>query len=178
MRPELVKMFIREFNTELARATAAANMDTSRRLHELDKVNRGIREIIEAVKSGFRSSAMAAELTALEARKQEIEAVVTQSSAPKPRVHPNVANLYRDKVADLHNALDRAETRGDAAGILRGLIAEVRLVPEDGQLQIEQRGDLAAILSFAQKEKPGARDAGLKIKLVAEEGLEPPTNGL
>ncbi len=171
-------MFIREFNAELARATAVADRDDTLKRQDLDQANRGIREIIEAVKAGFRSSAMAAELAALEARKQDLEALLKQPPAPKPRIHPNLANVYRDKVADLHAALDRDETRAEAAEILRNLIEEVRLVPEDGQLEIELRGDLAAILSFAQKGNPGARDAGIKIKLVAEEGLEPPTNGL
>jgi hypothetical protein len=112
---------------------------------------------------------MAAELTALEARKQDLEASVKQPPLPKLRIHANLANIYRDKITDLHAALSRDDARAEAADILRESIEEVRLVPEKGKLQIELRGDLAAILSFAQKGHPGARGAGMRIKLVAEE---------
>jgi hypothetical protein len=169
MRPDLFKTFIRQFNAELARATATANRDDDLKRQELDQVNRGIREIIEAVKAGFKSSAMAEELTALEGRKHELEIAVGSIRTPKLLMHPNLADVYRDKVANLHAALDADGMRAEAADILRELIEEVRLVPEHGELQIELRGDLAAILSFAQKRNPGARDAGMKTKLVAEE---------
>ena len=178
MRPDLVKAFIHEFNAELNRATATIDREQQLKKQESDTVDRGIREIIEAVKAGFRSPAMAAELATLEARKRDLEAVLKQPPAPRPRIHPNLADVYRKKVADLHSALNRDDTRIEAAEILRTLIDEIRLIPEGAQLQIELRGDLAAILGFAQKGHPGVRGAGMKIKLVAEEGFEPPTHGL
>lgn len=168
MRPDLVKIFIREFNAELARVSAASDRGEALKRQELDQVVRGIYGIIEAIKAGLRSPTMTAELAALEARKQDLEASVIQPPAPKPRIHPNLANTYRDKITDLHAALSRDDARAEAADILRELIEEVRLVPEQERLQIELRGDLAAILSFAQKGHPGARGAGMKIKLVAE----------
>ena len=178
MRPDLVKIFIREFNAELARLSAHSNREEAVRRQELDRVLRGIHEVIEAIKAGLRSPTLAAELVALAARKHDLEASLQQAPQPKPRIHPNAALVYRAKVADLDTALSCEGTRAEAADILRELIEEVRLVPEHGELQIELRGKLAAILSFTQKSNPGAGGAGMKIKLVAEEGIEPPTRGL
>lgn len=161
--PDLVKIFIREFNAEIARASAASDRGETIRRQELDQVVRGIYGIIDAIKAGLRSPTMAAELAALEARKQDLEASMKQPPAPKPRIHPNLANIYRDKITDLHAALSRDDAREEAADILRELIEEVRLAPEKEKLQIELRGDLAAILSFAQKGHPGARGAEMKI---------------
>ena len=46
----------------------------------------------------------------------------------------------------MHEELNRPELRAEAAGALRALIDQVRLIPEDGQLEIELCGDPAGIL--------------------------------
>jgi hypothetical protein len=38
--------------------------------------------------------------------------------------------------------------------MIRGLIEEVRLVPEEGRLRIELSGELAALISLAAAERP------------------------
>jgi site-specific DNA recombinase len=61
-------------------------------------------------------------------------------------------------------------TRDEAFELIRLLIAEIRLVPEDDQLLVELRGELAGILALADSKKPGGLSAtGLsqQIKLVA-----------
>jgi site-specific DNA recombinase len=40
-----------------------------------------------------------------------------------------------------------------AAAVIRALIDEVRLIPEDGQLRVELRGALAGILALANNDK-------------------------
>ena len=50
---------------------------------------------------------------------------------------PNLAELYRQKVERLHQELNRPELRTEAARALRDLIDEVRLLPENGGLEIE-----------------------------------------
>ena len=62
--------------------------------------------------------------------------------------------------------------------ILRGFIRQIRLVPQDGQLEIELDDDLAAILTLANRGPRQASAAGSNITVVAGEGLEPPTRGL
>ena len=69
------------------------------------------------------------------------------------------------------------ELRSEAAHALRGLIDEVRLIPEDGRLEIELLGDLAGILALsADSKKPVTEDRdGLQVTLVAGIGFEPMT---
>jgi site-specific DNA recombinase len=120
---------------------------------------------------------MKEELVALEARKQHLTAIVKQAPPPSPRLHPKLADLYRQRVERLHEELNRAELRSEAAQALRALIEEVRLIPENGRLEIELLGDLAEILALgADGKKPAtvSRD-GLQATLVAGIGFEPMT---
>jgi site-specific DNA recombinase len=58
-----------------------------------------------------------------------------------------MADLYRSKVEELAAALQREDTRLEASEMLRGLIAAIVLTPQDDQLRIELRGNLAAMLA-------------------------------
>ena len=53
---------------------------------------------------------------------------------PTPRLHPNLAELYRQKVMNLAAALNQEDTRLEAAECIRELIEEIRLVPKRVQL--------------------------------------------
>ena len=177
MSPELVKEFAAEYHRELNRLNAARDGDYARRKQELDRVERQIRAIIDAIKDGLRTSGMKEELVALETRKQELVIEVKHAPPPSPRLHPKLADLYRQRVERLHEELNRPELRAEAAEALRALIDEVRLVPERGELTIELLGDLAGILALSvDSKKPitAGRD-GLQATLVAGVGFEPTT---
>ena len=87
-------------------------------------------------------------LRELERRRLELESELETAAAPAPRLHPNIAEVYRRKVEELHNAL-RAEDAGPARELIRGLVEAIVLVPEDGRLRVEVRGELAAILRLS-----------------------------
>jgi hypothetical protein len=125
--------------------------------------------VIEAVKEGMRTPGMKDELLALEARKSELAAEVKQAPEPAPRLHPRLADIYRDKVERLRDSLNAEGTRAEAAEALRSLVEEIRLVPEEGHLEIELAGDLAGILALtARSKKPATVDRdGLQVTLVA-----------
>ncbi len=91
-----------------------------------------------------------------------------------------MADIYRTKVAELAAALQRPDTRIEASETLRGLIDSIVLSPEAGQLRIELRGNLAAMLTAAQQAKrsPETGDLLMPVKLVAGAGFEPATFGL
>jgi hypothetical protein len=52
-----------------------------------------------------------------------------------PRLHPNLAELYRQKVMKLVEALNDDGTRLEAGECIRELIEEIRLVPDNGKLR-------------------------------------------
>lgn len=83
---------------------------------------------------------------------------------------PSKAEIYRGKVADLHAALNEGEaTRAEATNILRSLIDAIVLTPQDGELKIELRGDLAGVLSVAANKKSPSSTDGLvsQVEMVA-----------
>ena len=64
--------------------------------------------------------------------------------------------------------------------MLRGLIDAIILTPADGELRIELKGNLAAMLSAATnaKRSPETGDLLLQAEMVAGAGFEPATFGL
>ena len=57
-----------------------------------------------------------------EQHKLKLEAEIASASAAAPRLHPNLAEIYRKKVDSLQEARSDPETRSEAIEILRGLI--------------------------------------------------------
>ena len=124
------------------------------------------------------AAAVKVKMQQLEAQKSGLLQELATVEQPQPLLHPNMAEIYRRKVTDLHVALNEEGTRLEAAEILRSLIEEIALVPEDGALRIEVRGDLAAaILNNATNAKsPSLRDGLVaQVEVVAGEGFEPST---
>ena len=105
----------------------------------------------------------------LQARKNALLAQLATADEPPPLLHPSMADLYRSKVEELASALQREDTRLEASETLRGLIDSIVLTPEKGQLRIEPRGNLAAMLTAAQETKrsPDTGDLLVPVQLVA-----------
>src|ERR1700716_2186521 len=80
-----------------------------------------------------------------------------------------MADLYRQKVTALAQALEHPQTRTEASEALRGLIDAIVLTPDQGELQIELKGNLAAMLGAAQKatRSPETGDLSLQVVMVA-----------
>ncbi|MGV4878787.1 recombinase family protein, partial [Acetobacter indonesiensis] len=107
----------------------------------------------QAILDGVPGSRLKERIGQLEARKAEIEARLADTPSPPPLLHPNMAELYRQKVATLHDSLQNETTGTRAREALRSLITRIRLIPENGVLGIFLEGDLAAMLSFASNKK-------------------------
>ncbi|MBL3596096.1 recombinase [Rhodovulum sulfidophilum] len=80
-------------------------------------------------------------------------------------MHPNLGDLYRQKIGDLVNALSYPEVRVQAAEAMRSLISEIRMIPTadaPNRHRIELSGDLAGILALGEPDttKPPADGEG------------------
>ena len=99
------------------------------------------------------------ELTANAARREDLKAKLAAADAPPPLLHPEMAELYRQKVTTLAQARQEPETRVEATEALRGLIDAIILTPSAGELQNrpegESRGD--AVGRHKREEVPGNR---------------------
>jgi site-specific DNA recombinase len=133
--------FIEEFHREANRQRAERDGRRDRTARE--QTEREIRRVIEAIKAGVPGAAVKDEMASLETRRiQLLEQLDARTAAPPPmpRLHPNLAELYRQKIINLAEALNDEHTRLEAAACIRDLIEEIRLVPENGKLRVELYG--------------------------------------
>ena len=166
MQPELVTAFIDEFHREVNRQRAEQDGSRDRTARDLEKTQRDIRRVIEAIKAGVPGTAVKDEMAVLEARRVELLARLEAAPPPMPRLHPNLTELYRQKVINLTEALNDEHSRLEAAECIRELIEEIRLAPDDGKLRVELYGELAALINLAN-EHPRSKETGVQITLVA-----------
>ena len=173
MQPDCVKEFVAEYHRELNRLAATQDAQRAQLEADLARTRRSLHQLIEAIKAGVPGASVKDEIGELERRRSEIEAKLGAAPAPKLRLHPNLAELYRCKVAALADALNAETMRSEATTTMRGLIEEIRLVPADGKLGIELFGELAALIALASgdgsriKHPRASAAAGVQVTLVA-----------
>ena len=170
MEPELFREFCAEYVREINRVRGDQNARRDRLRSELTQVERRLRRIVEAIADGVPARTLKEELLALESRQEQLEAEIAAApEAQQPLLHPNLAEIYRQKVAALAEALADEAMRDEAFELIRSLLDKIVLVPEGDELRIEIHGELAGILELCQKDKtPGrSRASAEQIKLVA-----------
>jgi hypothetical protein len=151
LRRDLFEEFCREFTKEMNRLRMAHRAGVAAAKRELQHLEARRAKLVESIMEGVPGRAVKDELIAIGARRDELEQQLEVADQAPPLLHPNMADLYREKVARLAEALEHPETRPEATETLRGLIDEIILIPVDGTLQIELKGNLAAMLSAAPK---------------------------
>jgi site-specific DNA recombinase len=176
MAPELVKEFIRAYHAELnqMRAKQESGVESDRR--ELSDVNRKLNGLIDAISEGLRAPGLQGRLDQLTKQKSELEARLEARSASVPQLHPRLAEVYAQKVEQLHNALEQPQTHDQALEVMRSLIDSVIVRNTDTGFEIELRGEIANLLMLSGA--PKTAEFRRSVKVVAGEGLEPPTLGL
>jgi hypothetical protein len=106
--------------------------------------------LITAITEGLRGDGLQQRLSALEAEKARLGAVVNLPAPSPIRLHPDLAEVYRHRVAALAAALDDEDGRNEALEIIRGLIERVAVAPaESGAIEIEIVGELAQMVEVA-----------------------------
>ena len=74
-------------------------------------------------------------MDALEARRLALEAELASAEAPAPRLHPNLAEVYRERIAELARVLE-CDDAAEAREVVRSLVEAIHLVPEEGRLRV------------------------------------------
>ncbi|SDE68929.1 hypothetical protein [Ruegeria marina] len=110
----------------------------------------------------------------LEARIADLDAELLEPASTALRLHPNLSELYRTKVAELAQTLSDPEIRTESLEIIRGLIERVIVRHEGECIMLELEGALTAMISLAQNDKSRPA-AACSVKVVAEAGFEPAT---
>jgi site-specific DNA recombinase len=92
---ELVATFIEEFHREVNRQRAEQDGRRDRAAHDLEKTEREIHRVVEAIKAGVPGAAVKDEMTSLETRRIGLLGQLEGAPPSIPRLHPNLAELYR-----------------------------------------------------------------------------------
>ncbi len=151
---------------------AASAGEREARQAEHVRVRRQMERLVEAIADGTPAVMVRDRLVELEARRLALEAELSSAVAPAPRLHPKLAEVYRQRVAALGEAL-AADGAAEARELVRGLVETITLVPEAGGLRIEVRGEVGAILRLAEGARKGERPSGVaeafcaQVKMVA-----------
>lgn len=153
MEPELFKEFCEEFTREVTRLRIERGADLAAMRDELPRIERELGKLLAAIKAGGPIEAIVEDMKRLEARKTELREKLAEAEEPPPLLHPNMAEIYRQRVAALYESLQAEDGKTEAAQVFRALVDQVTLVPEREELAIVLRGDLAAILRFAAGKK-------------------------
>ena len=181
MQPEAYQAFVEEFTREFNRQSGAQEHQNKLDKQELEQIESNIRRGLDAINSGVAPELVKDELNALAARRKSVRAKLEATPPVRPRLHPNLSLLYKNKITNLIEALNAPETITEANGAVRQLIESVRLVAKGESLQIELYGELAALLKLSEEPKtkhPLAETEGVQVTMVAGAGFEPTTFGL
>ena len=125
---------------------------------ELATVDRQIGHLLQAIKDGVPAAVVKAELLTLGQRQQLLGQ--RPRFTPAPLLHPNMADVYRTKVEGLREALSQPESRSQAADLLRGFVDEIRLTPNEGELAIAVKGNLAGVMAATGLTSTAANGVG------------------
>jgi site-specific DNA recombinase len=169
LRQDLFEEFCDEFTRELNRLRMERRSSLSAAEREIERIEARRKKLVESIMEGVPASEVRDELKANVARREELKAKLAAADEPPPLLHPGMADLYRQKITALAQALEHSETRTEASEALRGLIDAIVLTPNQGELQIELKGNLAAMLGAAQnaKRSPQTGDLSLQVVMVA-----------
>ena len=181
LNQELFAEFCNEFTREMNRLRMERRASLSSAKRDVERIGARIKKLLNlllddeiAVDEGK------AEIKALDARRKALQAKLETADEPPPLLHPEMADLYRKKVTTLAEALERPETRTEATEALRGLIDAIVMTPDQGELTIELKGNLAAMLGATVQSKRATETEALslQVSMVAGAGFEPATFGL
>ena len=117
MAPEAADAVVRAWAEETNRLNRERNASGEADRKELTDVEKKIEGIVVAIQDGAYSPALKERLHKLEARKEELTKRLATIPAEIPDIHPNVAGVYRRKVARLAKALGKPGERDAAAAV-------------------------------------------------------------
>ena len=140
---------------------------------EVKTVSGQIDKIVEAITAGMFHESMKVKMDALEARKATLASQLLSMPSEEPIIlHPALAEAYGVKIRALAANLNDEACRVEASELLRGLVSEVRLHPDESAPDnhiLELYGELAAIVELAGPRNNKIRrfTGGVSVSLVA-----------
>ena len=148
MHPDLVKEFITAFHDELNAESHSRAQLANQTRKELADVDRRLGGLIEAIAEGFRSVDLQNKLDGLSAQKRELERKLEEAEPSVPVLHPNLAVLYRRKVAELTSALGHPQDQDEAVTIIRSFLDNFVVESAVEGFRVEFVGEIANMIKI------------------------------
>lgn len=180
--PGVIAEYVRTYQAKRKRLTAEASRNRVRLERRLGELNREIDRLVDAIAKGQGDPAvLGPKSTLLDGERKKLAAELGE--APSEEVvslHPAMLARYEEQLTRLQAALADGIRDGDTecSKAIRDLVETVTVFRDNsraGGVQVEVSGRLTALLG--ERAYPN-RVRGVWGKMVAEEGFEPPTQGL
>ncbi|MCP3392497.1 recombinase family protein [Bradyrhizobium sp. CCGB12] len=181
--PKVIAEYICTYLEERKRLAASSIAKRHRLEQQLGQLNREIERLVDAIAKGHGNpSVLGPRSTALDAERTRImqELQNEPPAAEEIALHPAILKRYEEQLGRLQEALGKGVSAGDgeAAEAIRDLVDTVTVFRDSGRpggIAVDIAGRLNALLG--EKAYPN-QVKGVWGKVVAGEGLEPPTPGL
>lgn len=179
LHPELFRDFCEEFTSEFNRSRADAVRSRAEAEAELLRIGRQLERLVDLIVDGGPANELNRRMLDLEARRAQLEANLASMEEPPALLHPRMADYFHqqiEKMASIGDVLDE-EAQAAARDVIRSLVCEIVIQPDNGHYRIEIKGDLASILNLASRKhkSPLREGANVQLNLVAGAGFEPAT---
>jgi len=145
---EAVAAYVEQANAANRERRARSALDRK----VLDKIDRSLAGIMAAIEDGMYQPSMKERMAELERQKADILASLEDTPANVPDIHPNLAEIYRRKVAHFAEALNDPELRDEVANDIRSIVGKIILTPgpKRGQVDATLSGELMGILDIVR----------------------------
>jgi len=94
LEPNLFEEFAREFMAQVNRQRSTASKASATMRSEIERVDRQIKRLVDAILEGADAKSINVKLKELETEKARLTAALTLAPGEKPRLHPNLAAIY------------------------------------------------------------------------------------
>ncbi len=180
LSPNAIADCLAAYHAERKRLDARERQDRQQFDKRLAVVDKQITNIIDAIADGVATASMKSRLLELETEKERLVADLAAlgQASNVVELHPASIEAYRRKITELQLALESdGQARSVAAAEIRSLVTSIEVMPREGRgkFELSVNGALAELLNLPFR-KPG--EPLNTVMVVAEEGFEPPTQGL
>ena len=156
LHPDLITAFVEEYRRAFNADAAGADAAREKARRDLVQIDKKISSIMAAIEDGMYQPSMKDRMAVLEGEKRKLDAFLALSPEPPAlRLHPSLSEVYRTRIRNLSSALQDPCLKTEASEALRGLISEIRMMPDAGAPNghhIELSGELAGILALGEPE--------------------------
>jgi hypothetical protein len=134
LAPDVIKTAVEAYGVERVRLSREAAKTRAFLERELAEINRKTKWLIREIENGRGSAKVSDRLCELETREEAVKSQLALANGlDLVELHPQAAERYAAKVADIHAALARGDAAGhEAINLVCELITRVRVIPPRG----------------------------------------------